>query len=172
MICKPNVKLETFEFDFDYSYDKAKFAKLETFMAQVAKEREISILVNNFGKMNAGLFETMEYAAIVEMINANINSMTFMTRFLLQNMNHQGTKSAVINVSSGSASQVRFNGNLNFHKYQVFQATQSYQTSLTASLQKENPNVDFLNDIPLTFNVYKKNLDDLGYKVTPENHVD
>ena len=47
------------------------------------EERRIAILVNNFGKMRRGDFETMDYNDIALMINSNINSTTYMTRFVL-----------------------------------------------------------------------------------------
>lgn len=41
------------------------------------------------------------------------------------------------------------------------------------SLHEDYKNrVDFMNDLPFTFDITKKNIEDLGFKVTPEKHVE
>jgi short-subunit dehydrogenase len=60
--------------------------------------------------MHKGLFEEMEYDKIAEMIHANINSVTFMTRFVLQNMTRQQTQCAVINIGSATAASLKSKG--------------------------------------------------------------
>ena len=79
------INIEIFEFDFDMPYGQESFKKIEDKMAEVTK-KDVSILVNNFGKMYKGEFENMDNRDIFEMLNANINSLTYMTRFVLKNM--------------------------------------------------------------------------------------
>ena len=107
------------------------------------------------------------------MINGNINSVTYMTRFVLKSMKNKSTKSAVINVGSATAAVVKSNGRFNLNQYQVYQATKAYQYALTNLLRTEYiSNVDFINDLPATFLVNQKNLEDLEMRVSPESHVE
>jgi hypothetical protein len=106
-----NYSFETFEFDFDDSYTPDKFKPIEDKMNKVmSNDKRISILVNNFGKMYKGDFESMDYNQISEMINGNINAITYMTRFVLRNMKETSTKSAIINVGSATAARVKSDG--------------------------------------------------------------
>lgn len=52
-------------------------------MKEICKTKEIAMLINNFGKMHKGEFELMDYKDISEMINGNINAITYMSRFVL-----------------------------------------------------------------------------------------
>lgn len=44
------------------------------------------MLINNFAKVHKGSFEEMDYKDITEMINGNINAITYMSRFVLKKM--------------------------------------------------------------------------------------
>ena len=75
-----SVNLEIFVFDFDDGYSPEKFATIDEKMKAISgkEERRISILINNFGKMRRGDFESMDYNDIALMINSNINAITYM----------------------------------------------------------------------------------------------
>eukprot|EP00347_Sterkiella_histriomuscorum_P023631 403333929 len=167
------LNLELFVFDFDNSYEAERFKPLEEKMHQVCKEKEISMLINNFAKVHKGSYESMDYKDISEMINGNINAITFMSRFVLQKMKDQPTKCAIINVGSATAAMVKSNGKFNQKQYQVYQATQTYQVAFTNLLHSEYKNyIDFMNDMPATFDITKKNLQTLDLRVSPESHVE
>lgn len=74
-------------------------------------------MVNNFGKMHRGDFEEMEYHDISEMINGNINAITYMCRFVFKNMKESPTKSAIINVGSATAAKVKSRGKFTLNHY-------------------------------------------------------
>lgn len=80
------MNLDLFDFDFDNSFEEERFKPLELKMKEVCKTKEISMLINNFAKIHKGSFETMDYKDINEMINGNINALTYMSRFVLQKM--------------------------------------------------------------------------------------
>lgn len=82
-------------------------------MQEICKTKEISMLINNFGKSHKGSFEEMDYKDITEMINGNINAITYLTRFVLKDMKDQPTKCAIINVGSATAAMVKSNGKFN-----------------------------------------------------------
>lgn len=92
-------------------------------MKEICKTKEIAMLINNFGKMHKGEFELMDYKDISEMINGNINAITYMSRFVLQKMKDQSTKCAIINVGSATAAKVKSHGRFNLKNFQVYQAT-------------------------------------------------
>jgi len=72
-------------------------------------------------------------------------------------------KSAIINVSSATAARVKSDGKFTLNQYQVYQSTQNYQKVFMKSLHHEYSRyVDFMNDLPTTFDITKKNLEDLG----------
>lgn len=77
------LKLDSFVFDFDDSFETDRFKSLDDKMREVCSTKEISMLINNFAKLHKGSFETMEYKDISEMINGNINAITYMSRFVL-----------------------------------------------------------------------------------------
>lgn len=76
--------------------------------------------------MHKGDFESMDYKDIAEMINGNINAITYMTRFVMKSMRDSPTKSAIINVGSATAARVKTDGTFNMSKYEVYQSTQNY----------------------------------------------
>ncbi|CDW82916.1 short-chain dehydrogenase reductase sdr [Stylonychia lemnae] len=169
------LKLQMFLFDFDESYDQDRFKALEKIMIDITENTDlkISMLVNNFAKVKKGSYESLDYKDISEMINGNINAITYMTKFVLTKMNHQEPKCAIINVGSATASKVRANGRFNMKEYQVYQATQTYQLAFTNLLHSEYGDViDFLNDLPCTFNMAKDDIDNMGLNVKPAEHVE
>ncbi len=85
--------------------------------------------------MHKGDFESMNFKDIAEMINGNINAITYMTRFVLKSIKDSPIKSAIINVGSGTAAKVKTSGNFSLTKYEVYQSTQNYQNVLMTSLQ-------------------------------------
>ncbi len=67
--------------------------------------------------MHPGEFESLKYDEISEMINGNINAITYMTRFVLKNLKDTNEKAAIVNVGSATAARVKSDGKFTMNKY-------------------------------------------------------
>src|SRR6202034_803008 len=89
----------------------------------------VSLLVNNAGVGDHGLFERSDWPRVKAMIDVNIESLTRLTHALLPDLVRAG-RGAILNVSSIASL-------LPIPKMAVYAATKAYVTSFSEALRAE-----------------------------------
>lgn len=109
--------------------DLADAAALTNFLQQLASnDLRVTLLINNAGLGDHGLFEASDWSRIELMLNVNIVALTRLTRALLPELIQ--SRGAVLNVSSVA-------GLLPLPKVAVYAATKAYVTSFSEALRAE-----------------------------------
>ncbi len=90
---------------------------------------EISLLVNNAGLGDHGIFEESDWQRVRSMINVNIAALTRLMLFIIPGMKDRGS-GAILNVSSVA-------GMVPITKMAVYAATKAYVTSLSEAVRAE-----------------------------------
>jgi len=113
-----------------HAADLGDEVQIEALIAALAASGEhVSLLVNNAGLGDHGLFERSDWARVNAMIDVNIKSLTRLTHALLPDLIRAG-RGAVVNVSSIASF-------LPMPKMAVYAATKAYVTSLSEALRAE-----------------------------------
>jgi len=113
-----------------HAADLGDEVQIEALIAALAASGErVSLLVNNAGVGDHGLFEGSDWARVQAMIDVNIKSLTRLTHALLPDLVRAG-RGAILNVSSIASF-------LPIPKMTVYAATKAYVTSFTEGLRAE-----------------------------------
>ena len=113
-----------------HAVDLADEAQMEKFLAALAESGErVSLLINNAGCGDHGLFEDSEWRRVKAMLDVNITALTRLTHALLPDLvrSHRG---AILNVSSIASL-------IPVPKLTVYAATKAYVTSFTEGIRAE-----------------------------------
>ncbi|CDW90339.1 short chain dehydrogenase reductase family protein [Stylonychia lemnae] len=169
--------IELFGFNFNQEDNSEQIRELGAIINRQDnndnKQKNISILINNNNKIMKTPFQQSGDKGINKLINNNIKSVTSILNLVLEQMIKQKSKCAIVNVSSATAAaEISSIEKFTINDYQVYQASLAYQCSLMNLLQSQYKEIDFLNDMPYTFDISDKNIKDLGMKVLPEAHVE
>ena len=97
--------------------------------ALAASGESVSLLINNAGLGDHGLFEESEWARVEAMIDVNITALTRLTHALLPDLVRHG-RGAILNVSSIASF-------LPLPQMAVYAATKAYVTSFTEAIRAE-----------------------------------
>ena len=110
--------------------DLADEAQTEKFLAALATGRErVSLLINNAGVGDHGLFEESEWKRVQAMLDVNITALTRLTHALLPDL-VRARRGAILNVSSIASL-------IPVPKLTVYAATKAYVTSFTEGIRAE-----------------------------------
>ena len=113
-----------------HAADLGDEVQIEALIAALAASGEhVSLLVNNAGLGDHGLFERSDWVRVNAMIDVNIKSLTRLTHALLPDLIRAG-RGAILNVSSIASL-------LPIPKMAVYAATKAYVTSLSEALRAE-----------------------------------
>ena len=113
-----------------HAADLADGAQMEGLIAAlVASEESVSLLINNAGVGDHGLFEESEWRRVEAMLDVNIKALTRLTHALLPDLVRAG-RGAVLNVSSIASL-------LPIPKMAIYAATKAYVTSFSEALRAE-----------------------------------
>ncbi|MCE9610839.1 MAG: SDR family oxidoreductase [Chthoniobacter sp.] len=113
-----------------HAADLADEVQIEALLAALAASGErVSLLVNNAGLGDHGLFEESEWARVRAMLDVNIQALTRLTHALLPDLVRAG-RGAILNVSSIASL-------LPLPKMAVYAATKAYVTSFSEALRAE-----------------------------------
>lgn len=123
-VARPGLKV------FCFAVDLADDAQTDSFLSALAASGEsVSLLVNNAGVGDHGLFEESEWPRVKAMLDVNIKALTRLTHALVpQLVRHQ--RGAILNVSSIASL-------LPLPKMAVYAASKAYVTSFTEALRIE-----------------------------------
>lgn len=112
-----------------YPVNLADAAATNSFLQELASgEQRVTLLINNAGLGDHGLFESSDWSRIELMLNVNIVALTQLTRALLPELIE--ARGAVLNVSSVASL-------LPLPKLGVYAATKAYVTSFSEALRAE-----------------------------------
>ncbi|MEO8351846.1 MAG: SDR family oxidoreductase [Chthoniobacteraceae bacterium] len=111
-----------------FAVDVANEEQLEAFIRETAGEN-FSLLINNAGCGDHGLFEESEWPKVKAMLDVNIAALTRLTHAFTPRLVRAGT-GAILNVSSIAAL-------LPLPQMGVYAATKAYVTSFTEALRAE-----------------------------------
>jgi len=112
-----------------HTVDLADAAATQHFLEVLASgEQRVTLLINNAGVGDHGLFESSDWSRIEFMLNVNIVALTRLTRALLPELIQ--VRGAVLNVSSAASL-------LPLPKLGVYAATKAYVTSFSEALRLE-----------------------------------
>lgn len=112
-----------------YAVNLADAGATESFLQDLAHdEQRVTLLINNAGLGDHGLFETSDWSRVELMLNVNIVALTRLTRALLPELIR--ARGAVLNVSSVASL-------LPLPKLSVYAATKAYVTSFSEALRAE-----------------------------------
>ena len=120
------IQIETVSFDFSQPYSQEYYKILY----DAIKDKDIAILVNNVGTDHGCEFEEFTNKILTEMLNVNINSVTYFTHMVLPIMLKRKKRSAIINVSSSFSTTY-------CPYFQFYIATKSYMNTLMNCLHDE-----------------------------------
>ena len=113
-----------------HAADLGDEVQIEALIASLAASGErVTLLVNNAGVGDHGLFERSDWARVNAMIEVNIKSLTRLTHALLPDLVRAG-RGAILNVSSIASL-------LPIPKLAVYAATKAYVTSFSEALRAE-----------------------------------
>jgi short-subunit dehydrogenase len=113
-----------------FAVDVAEAAQLEAFLSDLAATGEtISLLINNAGCGDHGLFEDSPWPKVQAMLDVNIAALTRLTHALAPQL-IRGGDGAILNVSSIASL-------LPLPQMAVYAATKAYVTSFTEALRCE-----------------------------------
>jgi len=149
------IKIELIEFDFEKKFALEDYKN--TF-ENLDKKFDISILINNIGYYEEGLFGNVSLESHKRHVFLNVLPQTFLTKIFAQSIAKRQNRSAVIDLSSfASFAPVPFSA--------VYCASKNYNYYLSRALAEEweNNNIDFLV-VRLVFaetNMSKKKADGL-----------
>lgn len=87
-------------FDFATLASPESVQELEQKLSAVTSGKQISILVNNVGFCKMAKMSEATIQDTMRMINVNVNSQAYMTRFVLPLMLKRNSRSAIIDISS------------------------------------------------------------------------
>lgn len=121
-IGRPGLTVRCFEVDV------ANPEQLEAFIRE-SSEENISLLINNAGCGDHGLFEESEWPKVKAMLDVNIAALTRLTHALVPRLVRAGT-GAVLNVSSIASL-------LPLPQMGIYAATKAYVTSFSEALRAE-----------------------------------
>ncbi len=111
-----------------FAVDVANTEQLEAFIRETA-EVNVTLLVNNAGCGDHGLFEDSEWSKVKAMLDVNIAALTRLTHAITPRLVRAGT-GAILNVSSIASL-------LPLPQMGVYAATKAYVTSFTEALRAE-----------------------------------
>ena len=112
-----------------HAVDLADDAQTEAFIAALAAGAErVSLLINNAGCGDHGLFEESEWRRVKGMLDVNIQALTRLTHALLPDLIR--VRGAILNVSSIASL-------IPVPKLTVYAATKAYVTSFTEGIRAE-----------------------------------
>lgn len=112
-----------------YTVDLADAAATGRFLEELAGCGErVTLLINNAGLGDHGLFETADWPRVERMLNVNVVALTRLTRALLPDLIQ--ARGAVLNVSSVASL-------LPLPRVGVYAATKAYVTSFSEALRAE-----------------------------------
>ncbi len=113
-----------------HAADLADEVQVEALLASLAASGErVSLLINNAGLGDHGLFENSEWARVAAMIDVNITALTRLTHALLPELVRSG-RGAILNVSSIASL-------LPLPQLAVYAATKAYVTSFSEAIRAE-----------------------------------
>jgi short-subunit dehydrogenase len=113
-----------------HTADLGDEVQTEAFLAALAASNErVSLLINNAGLGDHGLFEDSDWSRVKAMLDVNIKALTRLTHALLPELVRAG-RGAILNVSSIA-------GYLPLPKMAVYAASKAYVTSFTEALRAE-----------------------------------
>lgn len=113
-----------------HAADLAHEAQMEGLLAALAaSEENVSLLINNAGVGDHGLFEESEWRRVEAMLDVNIKALTRLTHALLPDLVRAG-RGAILNVSSIVSL-------LPIPRMAIYAATKAYVTSFTEALRAE-----------------------------------
>ena len=113
-----------------HAVDLADDVQTEMFLADLTSGGErISLLINNAGVGDHGLFEDSEWRRVKAMLDVNIHALTRLTHALLPGLVRSG-RGAILNVSSIASL-------IPVPKLAVYAATKAYVTSFTEAVRAE-----------------------------------
>ena len=113
-----------------HAVDLADEAQTEKFLADLAAGGErVSLLINNAGVGDHGLFEDSEWRRVKAMLDVNITALTRLTHALLPEL-VRSRRGAILNVSSIASL-------IPVPKLGVYAATKAYVTSFTEAIRAE-----------------------------------
>lgn len=113
-----------------HTADLADEVQTEALLASLAASGErVSLLINNAGLGDHGLFENSDWNRVQAMLEVNINALTRLTHALLPEFVRAG-RGAILNVSSIASL-------LPIPKMAVYAATKAYVTSFSEALRAE-----------------------------------
>jgi short-subunit dehydrogenase len=112
-----------------HTVDLANAEARERFVQQLASgDQRVTLLINNAGLGDQGLFEDCEWSRVERMLQVNIVALTHLTRALLPEL--MEARGAILNVSSVASL-------LPLPKLGVYAATKAYVTSFSEALRAE-----------------------------------
>lgn len=112
-----------------HTVDLADSAATAAFLEELARgELRVSLLINNAGLGDHGLFENSDWPRVERMLLVNVVALTRLTRALLPSL--MKARGAVLNVSSVASL-------LPLPKLGVYAATKAYVTSFSEALRAE-----------------------------------
>ena len=113
-----------------HAVDLADEAQTEKFLSTLAESGErVSLLINNAGCGDHGLFEDSEWRRVQAMLDVNITALTRLTHALLPDL-VRARRGAILNVSSIASL-------IPVPKLTVYAATKAYVTSFTEGIRAE-----------------------------------
>ena len=121
-------------FDFDKYYTNDEISQLQSKLNFELGD-DISILFNNVGNVARGLLTELSNEQIRTMFNVNINTVTFITKIILEKM--QKRQRSLVFFSGAVMGQMRFGTR------QVYSSAKAYIESISECLSREYKNVDF-----------------------------
>jgi 17beta-estradiol 17-dehydrogenase / very-long-chain 3-oxoacyl-CoA reductase len=144
---KNEIKIELVTLDFGCHYSEENYSSF----TEVIKEKEIAILVNNVGGGIPLEVAKCKAEEMLNIINVNVTSTTFMTKLILPSMVERSKMCGIINISSGTECQ---NG---WPYLQMYAASKAFVSSFGNSMAKElkKYKIDVLTVIcgPVTTNI-------------------
>lgn len=138
LVARRRERLETLKEELDrpgltihcHAADVADEVQIEALLAALAASGErVSLLINNAGLGDHGLFEDSEWPRVEAMLDVNIKALTRLTHALLPDLVRAG-RGAILNVSSIASL-------LPLPKMAVYAASKAYVTSFSEGLRGE-----------------------------------
>ncbi len=132
---KGKVEVEIVVQDFNVSFSEQNYASL----ISAIKDREIAILVNNVGVFGVHDFHTYPQDKLLEILNVNMETATFVTRLVIPGMLKRSKRCGIVTVTSGL-------GDGTYPYCGVYSAASAYEIYFSNSLALEykGTNLDFL----------------------------
>lgn len=138
LVARRRERLETLKEELDrpgltihcHAADVADEVQIEALLAALAASGErVSLLINNAGLGDHGLFENSDWARVEAMLDVNIKALTRLTHAVLPDLVRAG-RGAILNVSSIASL-------MPLPKMAIYAASKAYVTSFSEALRAE-----------------------------------